>query len=69
MKIVTIILTIVALGLISFNAGELNFSNLLQGESFVAVVTIILSLCAIVLLQILRISIRIEKLSKQNQDV
>lgn len=69
MKIVTIILTIVALGLISFNAGELNFNNLLQGESFVAVVTIILSLCAIVLLQILRISIRIEKLSKQNQDV
>ena len=69
MKIATIILTVVALGLIAFNVGELNFNGLLQGESFVAVVTIILSLCAIVLLQILRISKRIENLSKQNQNV
>ncbi len=69
MKIVTIILTLVALGLIIFNFGELNFNNLLRGESFVAVVTIILSLCAIVLLQILRISKKIEKLSKQNRHV
>lgn len=69
MKIVTIILTIIALGLIAFNFGELNFNGLLQGESFVAVVTIILALCAIVLLQILRISKRIEKLSKQNRNV
>ncbi|MBA6151699.1 hypothetical protein [Gelidibacter maritimus] len=69
MKIATIILTVVALGLIAFNVGKLNFNSLLQGESFVAVVTIILSLCAIVLLQILRISKRIENLSKQNRNV
>lgn len=69
MKIATIILTVVALGLIAFNVGELNFNGLLYGQSFVAVVTIILSFCAIVLLQILRISKRIEKLSKQNRNV
>lgn len=69
MKIVTIILSVIALGIIAFNVGELNFNHLLQGESFVAVVTIILALCAIVLLQILRISKRIEKLSKQNRNV
>ena len=69
MKIATIILSIIALGIIVFNVGELNFNHLLHGESFVAVVTIILALCAIVLLQILRISKRIEKLSNQNKDV
>lgn len=69
MKIVTIILTLIALGIIAFNVGELNFNGVLQGESFVAVVTIILALCAIVLLQILSISKRIEKLSKQKKNV
>lgn len=69
MKIVSIILSIVALGLIGFNVTQLNFSHLFEGESIVALITIVLSLCAILLLQILRISKRIEKLSKQKRNV
>lgn len=69
MKIATIVLTIIAAGLIVFNVTKLNFNNLFQDESVVAMITITLSLCAIVLLQILRISKRIEKLSKQKRHV
>jgi amino acid transporter len=65
MKIFTLVLTIIAIGLIVFNATELNFEALLQGESFTAVITIITALCAIILLQILRISKKIEKLDKR----
>lgn len=64
MKIATIILSIIALGLIVFNVTQLDFDNLFEGESVVALITIFTSLCAITLLQILRLSKRIEKLSK-----
>ena len=69
MKIITIILSLIALALIIFNVTQLNFSRLFEGESIVALITIVLSLCAILLLQILRISKRIEKLSKQKPNV
>lgn len=69
MKIASIVLSIIALGLIVFNVTKLNFNGLFEGESIVAVITIVLSLCAILLLQILRISKRIEKLSKQKHNV
>lgn len=69
MKIATIILSLIALGLIAFNVTQLNFSHLFEGDSIVALITIVLSLCAILLLQILRISKRIEKLSKQKRNV
>ena len=65
MKIFTLVFTIIAIGLIVFNATELNFEALLEGESFIAVITIIIALCAIILLQILRISKKIEKLDKR----
>lgn len=65
MKIFTVILTVVAVVLIIFNATKLNFEALLEGESQTALITIAASLCAITLLQILRISKKIEKLSKQ----
>ncbi len=65
MKIATIILSIIALGLIIFNATKLNFDALFEGESIIAIIVIMASLCAIILLQILRTSKRIEKLSKQ----
>lgn len=65
MKIATIILTVIAVALIAFNATKLNFDNLLNGESFTAVLTIISALCAILLLQILRISKKIERLQKK----
>lgn len=69
MKIATIMLSVIALGLIAFNVTKLDFSRLFEGDSIVALITIVLSLCAILLLQILRISKRIEKLSKQKRNV
>lgn len=67
MKIATIILSVIAFGLIVFNVTKLDFNALFQGESVVALITIFTSLCAIVLLQILRLSKRIEKLSKEKR--
>lgn len=64
MKIFIHILTLVAVALIIFNATQLNFNALLEGQSLVALITIIASLCAIMLLQILRISKKIEAKSK-----
>lgn len=65
MKIFTLILTVIAIVLIIFNATKLNFEALFEGESFTAIITIIVALCAIMLLQILRISKKIEKLDKK----
>ena len=65
MKIFTLVLSVVAIGLIIFNATKLNFEALFEGESYTAILTIIAALCAILLLQILRISKKIEKLSKK----
>ena len=67
MKIATIILSIIALGLIVFNATQLNFDALFVGKSMAAVITIAASLCAMMLLLILRTSMQIEKLSKQKK--
>jgi len=67
MKIFIWVLTIIAIGLIIFNATKLNFDALLTGESQTAVITIVAALCAIFLLQILRISKKIETLSKKRK--
>ncbi|WP_299109001.1 hypothetical protein [uncultured Winogradskyella sp.] len=65
MKIFTIIFSVIAVALIIFNATKLNFNALLKGESQTALITIVAALCAILLLQILRVSKKIEKLSKK----
>ena len=65
MKIATIVLTVIAILLIVFNATKLNFDTPFKGESFTAVITILASFCAIILLQILRISKKIERLQKR----
>jgi len=67
MKIATIILSVIAVALIAFNATKLDFEHLLSGESFTAVLTIIAALCAILLLQILRLSKKIERLQKKRR--
>jgi len=64
MKVFTLILSVIALALIIFNITKLNFDALLDGESQTALITIAAALCALILLQILRISKKIEKLSK-----
>lgn len=65
MKVFTIILTILAFGLIIFNITKVNFEAPFEGDSVIALITILSALCAIVLLQILRYSKRIVKKLKQ----
>jgi uncharacterized integral membrane protein len=61
MKIVTIIISIIALALIVFNATKVDVNSPFEGESVIALITILASLCAIILLQILRYSKRVDK--------
>ena len=60
MKPLIYIITFLAAALIIYNATQLNFSALFDKESTVALITILASLCAIALVQILRISKKIE---------
>ncbi|MBC3758151.1 hypothetical protein H7U19_07035 [Hyunsoonleella sp. SJ7] len=64
MKYVAYVIIVLALGLGIFNATKLDFDALLEGESMVGVITIICSLCAIMLMLILLISRRIEEKTK-----
>jgi len=67
MKIIITILSVIALLLIVFNATRVDINNPFNGESALALITILAALCAIVLLQILRISKRIEAHSKKKK--
>ena len=64
MKIFIICLQVLALGLIVFNLFQIDWSNPFKEETNTALITILSSLCAILLLQILRYSKKIERLSK-----
>ena len=61
MKIFTIVLSVIALGLIVFNFTQVNFDAPFDGDSIVAVITIVASLCVIMMMAILRTSKRIEQ--------
>ena len=61
MRTFTYVLSIIALALIAFNVSKLDFDNLFEGESMIAVITIVSGLCAIILLTIIRISRRIDR--------
>jgi len=65
MKIFTILFSVIAVGLIIFNATKLNFNALFEGESMIALITILASVCAIILVQILSVSKRIEQKTKK----
>ena len=67
MKVFTLILTVIALALIIFNATQINFEVPFEGDSYTAILTIIAGLCAVILLQILRISKEIETLQKKQK--
>ena len=65
MKIFTLILIIISIGLIAFNISIIDFSKpLLQGKSFVAVVGIIAAICALFILIIFKMSKKIEEKMK-----
>ncbi|RKN82613.1 hypothetical protein [Ulvibacterium marinum] len=65
-RTLTIILIILALGLIAYNVTLVDFGNPLQGDSTIALIGILASLCAIVLLLIYITSKKIQK--KINED-
>ena len=65
MKIFITILTIIAVILIGYNLTIVDYNTPLTGESGTAIITIVAALCAILLLQILRISKKIEQTVKQ----
>ncbi len=65
-KTFSIILIILALGLIAYNVTLVDFENPFQGDSTVALIGIVASLCAIVLLLIFMTSKKIQ--NKLNKD-
>ncbi|QCX01576.1 hypothetical protein FGM00_16210 [Aggregatimonas sangjinii] len=60
-KTISIILIVLALALIAYNVTMLNFENLFEGDSTVALIGIVASLCAIVLLLIYITSKKIQR--------
>lgn len=64
MKIFTSILVVLALALIGFNVTLLDFDHLLEGNSVVALIGIVASLCAVFILLIFRMSKIIQERTK-----
>lgn len=67
MKILSVVLSIIALGLIIFNFTQINFDNPFKGQSMIAIITIVASLCAILLMLILGVSKKIEQKVKNHK--
>ncbi len=66
-KTLSIVLIVLAVALIAYNVTLLNFENLLEGNSVIAMIGIVASLCAIVLLLIFITSKRIQKKLDNNR--
>ena len=66
MKIFIYVLLAIAIGLIAFNITLLDFDNLLQVNSLVALIGIVASLCAICILVIFKIAKNIDEKSRNN---
>ncbi|MAU70976.1 MAG: hypothetical protein CMP77_14235 [Flavobacterium sp.] len=60
-KVVTIILLVMAVALMAYNATMIDFENPLKDDSSVAVIGIIAPLCAILLILIYRTSKKIQE--------
>lgn len=65
MKIFTNILVLLAVALIIFNVTLLDYRNLFQGDSVVAFIGIAASLCAVLILLILKTAKKIEEKSNE----
>ena len=61
MKIIIHILSILAIALIIYNATKVDINSPFEGDSVTAIITILAALCAILLLQTLRVSKNIEQ--------
>lgn len=64
MKIFTSVLVVLALALIVFNITLLDFNHLFEGKSSVALIGIVASICAVLILLIFRMSKKIEERTK-----
>ncbi|WP_350289344.1 hypothetical protein [uncultured Croceitalea sp.] len=64
-KTLILILILIALGLIAYNVTLLNFDALFEGDSLIAAIGIVASLCAIVLLLIFMTAKKIEEKVKK----
>lgn len=60
MKTFTYVLIAIATLLCIYNATKLNFENLLEGDSLVALISIVASLCAVLILLIFMTSKKIQ---------
>ena len=69
MKIATYIISLLALGLIIFNLFQIDWEDPWGSDNQVVLITILAAMCAIVLLQILRISKKIEAKHKNRKNV
>ncbi|WP_142784856.1 hypothetical protein [Changchengzhania lutea] len=67
MKILTTLLSLVAIGLIIFNLTQIDYNAPFEGASIVALITILASLCVVVMMLILRTSKRIEQKVKEQR--
>jgi hypothetical protein len=65
MKIFIYTLIAIALGLIIFNITLIDFSNPLEGNSLIALIGIIASLCAVCILIIFKMAKNIEEKTKR----
>jgi uncharacterized integral membrane protein len=65
MKIFTSILSIIAVIFIIYNITKIDFNNPFGENSIIAFITVFAGLCVILLLAILRISKRIDKINKR----
>lgn len=65
-KTLSFILIVLAILLIAYNVTLVNFQNILEGDSAIALIGIIASLCAIVLLLIYLTSKRIKDKLNEN---
>lgn len=64
MKVFTIILIFIALGLAVFNATQLDFSNVGSESNKISAISIAASFCAVLILVIFRMSKMIEEKTK-----
>lgn len=64
MKIFIYVLMALAVGLIVFNITLLDFDNLLEGNSFIALIGIVASLCAVCILLIFKMAKSIDEKTK-----
>jgi len=65
MKIFTYVFSFIALILVIFNITNIDFNDPFSDESIIAIITVFAGLCVILLLTILRVSKKIEKLRKR----